>query len=157
MSGEAASAWLRNRGLQVLFALSFTWIVLLFFVEELFQWIPNDNYSVVLGLTVLTTVIVVCGALARFIYRRWPSFLRIPNSISILSVLARLVVCAVLIIPLLSVAFGFLAYYFWSDPENVQDLSIAYAAMAYPLIFTPALAILAAWRLSVTAAKKKPS
>ncbi len=124
------------------------------FAEELFKWIPQGDHSSVWGLVVLAVIVISSGMLVHYLHGRWPEFLRLPAAVPLWALLFRLVWVSVPIALLLAVLSGVAAYLFWYDPENLQDVSVPFAMMFYPLVFTPFLAIVAAWYLSVRASRR---
>jgi hypothetical protein len=140
--------------LQVLFPLAFTWAVLLMFAEELSGLVPEG----VLENIVILTFGAFWGAVALYLYRRWPNFLRVPESVSLLFLLIRLVVYGPLLFVLLAAVFGVSWYLLvvrpTEDPAHSQyGLSALMVALWYAAMLTPLATVTATWISSLRKAR----
>ncbi|MCI0529016.1 MAG: hypothetical protein L0Y56_16385 [Nitrospira sp.] len=141
--------------LQVLFPLAFTWAVLLMFGEELSGLVPEG----VLENIMILIFCVFWSAVAFYLYRQWPSFLRGPESVSLLFLLIRLVVYGPLFFVLLAGVFGISWYLLvvrpTEDPAHSQyGLSALMVAVWYSIMLTPLATIIVTWLSSLRKARR---
>jgi hypothetical protein len=141
--------------LQILFPLAFTWAVLLMFAEEFSSFVPEGLLE---NITILILV-AFWSAVAFYLYRRWPSFLRVPKPVSLLFLLIRLVVYGPLLFVLLAAVFGTSWYWLvvWptEDPAHSQyGLSALMVAVWYSTMLTPLAMVIATWISSLKKARR---
>ncbi len=150
MSRMAVTGMLRQRGLQILFALAFAWLALLI------GWLLVDFYDIEQESadSYLKTGCAVALLLAGLVCRRWPGFMNLPASISLLSALGRFIQAFVIAIVLVPLFFGIHAWYFDYDPNSTNpqaDMIVISAAYWYGVFFTPVVTVVLTWYLSVRA------
>lgn len=146
MSLTAVALWLRQRGLQVLFALALAWLTLVLMWESA-DWLDlgredADLYIKTGCATALLVVFLVC--------RRWSDFMSLPPSISFFSVVGRFAQAFVISIVLVPSFFGLWAWYFDYDPSSTNpqaDMVVISAAYWYGVFFTPIVTVILAWYL----------
>jgi len=157
---EWVVSWLRERMLQVLFPLAFTWAVLLMFAEELFSLVPEgQRLHDELEMIIIPILLAFWSTVAIYLYRRWPGFLRVPESVSLLFLLIRLVVYGpllfVLLVPVFGIAWYWLVVLPSEDPAHSQyGSSAVIAAFWYPIVLTPVATVIVAWVSALRKARK---
>ncbi len=145
----------RERALQILFPLTLVWGSFWLSFEEIeivYSLIPAPEghwfHDALEGMvTLLVVSLFVAGPV--YCYRRWPWFLRVPESVSMTWLTVRLIVYAPFLFALLAGAI-FSAWWILvvsgEDPKDSQyGMSAWYAAYFYSLALTPLFTIVLAW------------
>jgi len=145
-------SWMRGRELHLAFALGLAWAVW-YYVLWAFTWLANEaldtpNSPVLDGLSIPAALLV--GLAATFILVRcWPTFLRVPASVSGPRLVGRLLVYAPPVLMVLVVLFAVIAgldEWLRGDPKDTwHGTSIFFAAMWYPALLTPAVTCVFVW------------
>ncbi len=142
---------LRARAVPILFAVTLTWTLLgVSFIIMSSVEVREDLPGMVVGVPNAAVAIVLTWLLRH----RWPGFLRLPGSTTLLAFLGRLILSLAGIAVALSVMAGLHTYYFDYVPDSTNPqsgLEVVWAAVLYPIIFTPSLATIMAWYWSVEA------
>jgi len=155
------AAWrslLRQRLLQWAFPLTMTW--LLFFVlmtqtEGLLRMNPfpeggmphrffEDWVEPFAAVVILAAII----GLHYRLLRRWPSFLRLPESAPLFATVIRLVVHGVGLFVIITASTVFIAYRSYdpaTDPQGQFHIWVWGGGFLYALWFTPTVALFTAW------------
>lgn len=150
---------LRNRVLQILFFLSVAWVsfwVLAQQSESLFGLIPvSEGHWLHNALEVMASplILLIIAVGAVYCFGRWPWFLKVPESISLGWLTARLLGYAPLLF-LLLVAVIYSAWWIFvvsgEDPAHSQyGLSAWFAALFYSIYLTPLLTVVVVWLSAV--------
>jgi len=145
----------KKRILQILFVPSLLWAIATIFVDEietLFTLIPGEEEGWLHNVTENTLEIFLFAiffAGVAYLFYRFRTFLVVPESVSLVWVLIRVVVYAVIIAVVLGVSIGFGWWTFiesGKDPNNMQYGMASYTmAFFWSAFLTPVCTVLLVW------------
>lgn len=143
---------MRGRELSLAFALGLAWATW-YYILWAFTLLANEwldmPYSPVLDWLSIPAALMAGLALTGILARFWPTFLRVPESVSRLRLMGRLLVYTPLVLMVLVVLFAVIAgldEWLTGDPRDTwYGTAVFFAAMWYPALLTPAVTCVFVW------------
>lgn len=156
----------KEKILQILFVPSLLWAIAMIFhdeIETLLNFIPGNEDSWLHNATENTlelALFAVFIAVIIYIFYRLPSFLSVPESVSLGWVLIRLIAYAAFIAVVLAVVIGSGWWIFiesGQDPNDVQyGMSTLTVSFFYSAFLTPACTVILVWFSAKTRSADTP-